>query len=50
MPNENDTTITAIVLHDLIQEKQWEIDYHLKKLTEAKTLLEIYKNQLTQLN
>jgi hypothetical protein len=50
MPNENDTTITAIVLQELIRDTQWQIDYHLKKLVEAKTLLEIYNNQLNQLN
>ena len=50
MEKENEATVTAIVLHELIRDTQWQVEYHLKKLVEARTLLEIYNNQLTQLN
>lgn len=42
--------ITKIALDSLILDVNQNIEYYLKKLNEQKILLEIYTNQLTQLN
>ena len=42
--------ILKVALTDLIKDTYSSIDYYSKKVNEQKMLLEIYTNQLTQLN
>jgi len=60
MENTNQTPtpeITKITLQKLIKDTEWQINYYdgqvqqyQQNLTEKKILLQIYTNQLTQLN
>jgi len=50
----NETTpqpnIDKEVLLQAIKEAQWQVNYHTKELIKHAAILEIYQNQLNQLN
>jgi hypothetical protein len=51
MTNETQNPeITKLALEQLIKETKWNIEYHTKKIAEQQVLLQIYTNQLNQLN
>jgi len=53
MENQEQTPIEQVLkteLEKLIKDTQWHINYHTESLAKQKMLLEIYTNQLTQLN
>ena len=53
MENTEQTPIEQVLkteLEKLIRDTNWNINYHVEALAKQKMLLEIYTNQLNQLN